>query len=231
MCYNEEKSVLRVGMQAQKLLKKISSPKNEILFVDDGSSDNSPRLIKTFQKKYSNVRFITHPHNMGIGAALRSGYFHSRFENVCVVPADAQFDLNELLPYPRLESKTCLSFYRETRRGYNFFRVLLSRINRIVNRVFLGIRLKDINWVKAYKRETLIQIDLKLKSSLIESEICAKLEFLGYHFIEVPSIYHDRSGGKARGASLKIVIKALLETILLILAVWSFRITKKFQPK
>jgi dolichol-phosphate mannosyltransferase len=227
MCYNEEHSVLHVGVQAQKVLKKISSPKNEILFVDDGSSDDTTRLIKTFQKKHTNVRTVFHPHNMGIGAVLRSGYFHTRFENVCVVPADGQFDLNELLLFPRLKPKTFVSFYREKQRGYSLFRILLSRVNRVVNRIFLGIRLKDINWVKVYKRDSLKPLDLRLKSSLIESEICAKLVFLGHRFIEIPSIYNIRSGGKARGASLKIVIKALLETCLLIWTVWVFRAIKK----
>jgi len=226
MCYNEEKSVLRVGMVAQKTLKKISSLQNEILFVDDGSSDGSPRLIKAFQKKHRNVRAVYHPQNMGIGAALRSGYFHSRFENVCVVPADGQFDLNELIPYPRLEPKTCISFFRKKQRGYSFFRLLLSRVNRLVNHIFLGIRLKDVNWVKVYKREMLLKLDLRLKSSLIESEICAKFGLLRYRFIEIPSIYHDRSGGKARGSSFKIVAKALLETCLLIWTVWVFRVFK-----
>lgn len=227
MCFNEEHSVLHVGVQAQRVLKKISSLKNEVVFVDDGSSDDSTHLIKTFQKKYTNVRAVFHPHNMGIGAALRSGYFNSRFENVCVVPADGQFDLNELIPHPWLELNTCFSFFREKQRGYSFFRILLSRINRVVNRVFLGIQLKDINWVKVYKRDTLKKLDLRLKSSLIESEICAKLGFLGHRFIEIPSIYHIRSGGKARGASLKIVLKALLETCLLIWTVWAFRVSKK----
>lgn len=227
MCYNEENTVVRVGEQAQKVLKKISSPKNEILFVDDGSSDRSPRLIKTFQKKYRNVRTVFHPHNMGIGAALRSGYFHARFENVCMVPADGQFNLNELIPCLRLDEKTFISFYREKQKGYSFFRVLLSRVNKAINRVFLGIRLKDVNWVKVYKRKALLHLDLRLKSSLIESEVCAKLGVLGHQFIEIPSIYHARSGGKARGASLKIVLKALQETCLLIWTVWAFRISKK----
>jgi glycosyltransferase involved in cell wall biosynthesis len=227
MCYNEEDTVVRVGELAQKVLKKISSPKNEILFVDDGSSDHSPSLIKTFQKKHRNVRAVFHPHNMGIGAALRSGYFHSRFENVCVVPADGQFDLGELVHHPRLERGTCLSFCRKKQKGYSFFRILLSRANQTVNRFFLGIRLKDINWVKVYKREALSQLGLRLHSSLIESEICAKLIFLGHRFIEIPSIYHGRSGGQARGASLKIVMMALRETCLLIWTVWSFRISQK----
>ncbi len=226
MCYNEENSILRVGNQALRVLNKISPGKNEILIVDDGSSDASPKIIREFKKMHSNVRAVFHPQNMGIGAALRSGYFHSRFENVCVVPADGQFNLAELISRPRLRPKTFLSFCRKKQQGYSLFRILLSRMNRMVNWWFLGIRLRDVNWVKVYKREELLALNLKLNSSLIESEICAKLGVQGSCPIEIPSVYHERTGGKAKGASLKIVAKALLETSLLIGIVWAFQVEK-----
>jgi glycosyltransferase involved in cell wall biosynthesis len=166
---------------------------------------------------------------MGIGAALRSGYFNSRFENICVIPADGQFDLDELIPYPHLAPKTYISFFRQKQQGYSPFRFFLSRVNRAVNRCFLGIQLQDVNWVKVYKREELLALDLRLKSSLIESEICAKLGVRGNRCVEIPSIYHDRIGGQAKGASLKIVLKALVETCLLIWTVWTFQIRKNPQ--
>jgi dolichol-phosphate mannosyltransferase len=212
-CYNEEAGVRKVYQAIQQVLPKISGKKNEIIIVDDGSQDGSAKIIREIAKKSRNVKAVYHPSNKGIGAALRSGYFAARYENVCAVPADGQFDPKELLPFPIIEEKTFVSFFRERLKGYSLFRKIVSGANRAINRIFLGIKLADVNWVKIYKLKELKKLDLKLQSSLIESEICAKLALRGNRCIETPSIYHPRSGGVPRGASFKMIRKALGETI------------------
>src|SRR5579872_798470 len=198
-CYNEKDSVRQVNEVVQKVLPRISNPRREVLIVDDGSRDGSVRVIQEIAKKYRNVRSIYHPINRGIGEALRSGYQSARYENVCAVPADGQFDVKELLPFKFIEEKTFVSFRRKVQSGYSFFRRLLSATNRLINRVLLGIRMEDVNWVKIYKLRELSQLNLRLRSSLVESEICAKLFRRGNRCLQISSIYHQRTSGRARG--------------------------------
>jgi hypothetical protein len=96
-----------------------------------------------------------------------------------------------------------------------------------VNSIFLNVKLKDVNWVKIYKRKDLISLNLKLKSSLIESEICSKLILNGWRVIEVNSVYLQRRYGVSKGANLKTVLQAAKETLKLIAVIMQFRISGK----
>ena len=89
--------------------------------------------------------------------------------------------------------------------------------------MFIGITLKDVNWTKVYKKKDLDQLDLQLTSSLVESEICAKLLFLGKKVNEVESKYLPRTHGQSKGASAAIVKKALNDTWALISIMRKFK--------
>lgn len=130
--------------------------------------------------------------------------------------ADGQFDLYELLPYAEIQPKTFISFRRVTKPAYSSYRTILSLMNREVNRYFLGLKMKDVNWVKIYKLEELRQINLQMHSSLIETEICAKLLLQSNKLIEVPSSYKTRICGKVKGSSPKEVFRIGIELFKLI---------------
>lgn len=200
----------------------------EVIIVDDGSTDNSHAVIVKLKEKYpDHVKAILNPTNFGIGRTLRAGYENARNENVCAVPADGQFDVNELVPHLDFGAHTIVSFYRKENLHYTSFRNVLSLFNKKVNEWFLGIRMRDVNWVKAYKTSEIKSFEWKVTSSLIESELCAKLIVKGNTVTEVVSQYHPRRAGESKGASLKIVIQALRETLKLVFILRNFRKSTK----
>ncbi|MBN8704153.1 MAG: glycosyltransferase family 2 protein [Bacteroidetes bacterium] len=224
LCYNEESSIKEVVNNAITKFRELSNNNFEIIIVNDGSTDNSAKQIEQLKSDNPNlVNVISHPTNMGIGYGLRSGYFSAQKENVIFIPGDAQYDLNELDSYASFPDKEIICFYRVENTQYSIMRNGLSLINKLLNRFFLGIKLRDVNWVKAYKTKYLKDLDLQLTSSLIESEICAKLILYGIKPIEVRSKYLVRKGGKSKGANLKIVLKALFDVINLIFIVNKFK--------
>ena len=83
----------------------------QILLVDDGSSDDTAKVAAEFAAEQpERLRIITHPHNQGLTAALRSGFFGAHSELVTWIPADGQIALTEL------DKKMCIRDSSQTSR-------------------------------------------------------------------------------------------------------------------
>ncbi|MBK8551329.1 MAG: glycosyltransferase family 2 protein [Ignavibacteria bacterium] len=223
IAYNEEKTIASVIDQVQNFFKKNNISDSEIIVVDDGSDDNTHNIIKDIVNAGSDIKRIRHSENLGIGMALLSGYKNAEKENVMMIPADGQFDIDELSENKNFSVNTYLSFYRKELKDYTFFRKVVTGMNRTFNKYLLNLGIKDVNWVKAYKTSELKSLDLKLESSLLGSEICAKLNVKGTGATEIPSVYHKRSAGTAKGASFKNLIKAVTELLKLTFVIRQFR--------
>jgi len=221
--YNEAGTLRSVIESAEQFFATIGCVRNEIIVVDDGSTDNSREIVRAAAEDFSNIRAFYHPKNLGIGHALRSGYAAVQYENVSAVPGDGQFNLAELVPFASLSQNTFVSFYRVENTIYSRGRNILSYANKRLNAKFLGLEFRDVNWVKIYKRSDLAKLNLRMKSSLVESEICAKLLLGNRRVIESRSVYHPRKAGKSKGASLPVVLQAALETLKLIWTVNLYR--------
>ena len=215
LCYNEVETLEPLVDKLRNVLQQLTST-FEIIIVDDCSTDGSREKAKELQKKYGEIVLVLHEVNKGIGGAERSVYEYARNENVGIIPGDGQFDVNEYLPFTDIPNDHFISFYRKENTSYSLFRNILSLVNKKLNKVFIGINIKDVNWTKILKKIDLDQLDLQLTSSLVESEITAKLLFLGKKVIEVESKYLPRTYGQSKGSSSAIVKKAIKDTWLLI---------------
>lgn len=208
-CYNERESVERVIHSCIETMAGLSD-NYEIILVDDGSTDGSQSLLE----HHKSIRYIRHPQNGGIGAALRTGYQNATKEYVCAVPGDGQFDLTELLAIEPFKFDRFYSFYRPST-DYGVYRQALTSVNKWFNKYILGMDLRDVNWIKVYRKDQLDFVQPELTSSIVESEICCKLMKSGAVPIELPSVYHQRMNGEAKGGKWHTLQKAIREIITL----------------
>ena len=95
-CYNEELTIPIFYDKICKVMDRMSYVEFEMLFVDDGSQDNSLNLMKTLRNSDSRVRYISFSRNFGKEAALYAGLKHARGDYVAVIDVDLQ-DPPELL--------------------------------------------------------------------------------------------------------------------------------------
>lgn len=221
--YNEKGTLQSVVNGAIHFLQSFAN-QYEVIIVDDGSTDGS--LLIAEQLKNENpqtIKVIAHRTNKGIGMALRTGYSAASKEYVCAIPADGQFEIELLKLVEPFSNNTYYSFYRKKTR-YSFYREALSTSNRLLNQHILGIFLRDVNWIKVYRLTQLQKVKPQLTSSIIESEICAKLYKCGALPVEIPSNYLQRTYGVSKGGGIKTILRALSETGKLFWAV------SRFQP-
>lgn len=225
LCFNEAGTIEDVYLKAKSVGSELTD-QLEIILVDDCSTDGSDKIIRKICDADKQVTGIFHQKNLGIGMSIRDVYFNAKNENVVFIPGDGQFDAEELLPYKEFSNREFIAFYRKENQSYSFFRNSLSYINKLVNSIFIGLNLRDVNWVKVYKTHIIHQLDIKAQSSFIESEICAKLSKLNIKALQAESKYIPRVYGESKGASWKIIRKVYIELFKIFVNVQRFNPAK-----
>ncbi len=225
-CYNEEGNIRKTVNNSVQVLEEIASD-YEILLFNDGSTDQTLSILNEIAGKIPKVRVFNHETNKGLGTVLRNGYFEARMENVISIPGDGQFDPEELKKVVPIPQGTIVAFYRKENLTYSFFRNKLSFVHKKLNELLIGLDLKDVNWTIVFKRNAFEALNLRLKSTLIKSEICAKMIYLGYEVREYPSVYHSREHGESKGSSRKIIFQAARDVFKLAYTVLLFKLTNK----
>ncbi|MHC4882594.1 MAG: glycosyltransferase family 2 protein [Planctomycetota bacterium] len=135
----------------------------EILYVDDGSTDNSFSVLTDIQKKSNNVRVIRFRRNFGQTAAMSAGFKYARGKIIIPMDADGQNDPADI---PKLVAKLeegydIVSGWRKERKDNAVTRTLPSRMANWMIGKITGIRLHDYGCtLKAYRAESLKQIRL-----------------------------------------------------------------------
>jgi glycosyltransferase involved in cell wall biosynthesis len=159
--YNEADNLLALFEDLSDVLLGLRQPW-EVLFVDDGSVDESPRVLRELASKDDKIKVLTLRRNFGQTAATMAGIDHASGEVVVVMDGDGQNDPAEI---PALldrlaEGYDVVSGWRRERRDTRF-RVWLSRAANWIISCISGVRLHDYGCsLKAYRREILRSVRL-----------------------------------------------------------------------
>ena len=161
--FNEQESLLELN---KTILEIVLSMKIEfeIIYVDDGSTDNSWNIIKNLTKNSSNLIGIKFLRNFGKSQALYAGFEAAHGEVVITMDADLQDDPNEI---PSLfdkidkENFDLVSGWKKKRFDSIIFKNFPSKIFNWAARKTSGINLNDFNCgIKAYKKAVIKEIKL-----------------------------------------------------------------------
>jgi len=213
--YNEAKNIYELFHSLNGVLEKTNRA-YQIIFVDDGSRDDSLKMLKDLKKKEANLKVIALRRNYGQTAAIDAGIKSSSGKVIITIDGDLQNDPQDI---PNL--------LRELEKGYDvvsgwryqrndsFIRDALSKLAYLLREFILADKVHDSGCtLKAFRRECFDGLNLYGE---MHRFIPAVLAWKGFSIGEVKVSHQARRYGKSK-YSLTRVIKGFLD--LLVLRFW-----------
>ncbi len=199
--YNEEENIIPL-LEAVIPVVSTLTKDFEIIFVDDGSTDNTPYILKQLSK-YNYIKVFTHKKNMGKATALYVGFQKATKDIIVTMDSDLQDD-----------PKDMVALIEQINEGYDFVngakdrkhkgsvREIPSMIYNGMTRAITGTNFKDMNCpFKAYKAS--VAKDLSLYGGM-HRYIPAQVANMGYSYTEVPVKNLPRLHGETKYGSIRI---------------------------
>lgn len=193
---NEKESLNELYQQIKNVVQQLQKS-YEIIFIDDGSSDGSEKVLFDLHERDKNVKIIQFRKNYGKSAALAEGFARVEGDFVITMDADLQDDPNEI---PRLlqkleEGYDLVSGWKKKRYDPLSKRLPSKFFNWFVSKV-AGIRLHDFNCgLKIYRNE--VVKTLKLYGQL-HRFIPMLAHWQGFRVSEIPVQHHPRKYGESK---------------------------------
>lgn len=194
--YNEENTVGKILKEIEKInLKRVEK---EFIVINDGSTDNTERVIKNFTKKFNNIKLINHKNNMGKGKAIRTGFKYATGDVILIQDADLEYspkDIPKLLK-EILEGENVVygSRFKGKIKNMSFSHFIGNRILSLFAKVAFSSPLSDMETCyKMFRKEVIKNINLESNGFEIEAELTYKFLKKGYNIKEIPISYIGRS--------------------------------------
>ena len=194
--YNEEKTILDV-------LKRLSDIKKlghsiEVIVINDGSSDNSEKIIN--ENKHLIDKLISNETNRGKGYSIKKGLESSNGKYIIFQDADLEYDPNDFLKFFKLIEKFNPDLiigsrlnYSDYTRSYNILNKFGNKLITFLFNIIYNTTFTDIYSCYACFKKDLLNINsLKTVGFEQHAEILCKVVKKGKKFYEVPINYNGR---------------------------------------
>ncbi len=202
--FNEQENIETLSSRVLKTMDDYGSS-YELIFVDDGSSDNTAEMLRDLFKKRSDViRVISFNGNYGQYIAILAGFEHVRGETVVTLDADLQ-NLPEEIPdllEKMKEGYDLVGGYRKKRHD-NWFRTYASKTVNWFRAKTTGINMRDHGcMLRAYKRYI---IDEVVKTRETSTFITALAQKFAGNPIDFPVTHQERKAGDSKYNLYKLI--------------------------
>ena len=183
----------------------------EVVVIDDGSVDDSWRVLSELAGRYDFLRAVRHRSRRGIADALRTGYLSSTGQVLVFYPADLQFlpeDIPRLVAPILADQSDMVTGFKEGK----YEKAFVSGIYNKLSRALFHVPVKDLNSVKAYRREIMDALPVRPDWHRYMIVIAAAQ---GFSVSEIPVPLYPRHAGKSKFGLSRIPVG-----VLDMLAVW-----------
>lgn len=177
----------------------------EVIVVDDGSTDATPAVLADLAARFPFMRTLRHRSGRGIADALRSGYLVARGDVLVFYPADLQFLPEDI---PRLAAPVLAGTADMVtgRKQGKYDKALVSSVYNGLSRLLFHVPVRDLNNVKAYRREIM---DMQPARPDWHRYMIVLAAAQGFSVVEIPVPLYPRRAGKSKFGVSRIPVGVL----------------------
>jgi len=183
----------------------------EVIVIDDGSIDDTWSVLETLVEQYPFLRAVRHRARRGIAESLRTGYLHAKGSILVFYPADLQYKPEDIprLVYPIVAGESdMVTGYKQG----EYEKAFVSGVYNRLSRSLFDVPVRDLNSVKAYRREVMDSIPARPDWQRYMIVVAASQ---GFSVSEIPVPLYPRHAGK-----LKFGIGRIPVGVIDMIAVW-----------
>lgn len=206
--YNEAESLPVFLPELISSLKSIKDAQWEIIVVDDGSNDETRRVVSDFFDQYKNIKLISFLRNEGKALALQAGFDMANGDIIITMDADGQDDPAEISRFLEKidQGYDLVSGWKQARKD-SLIKNQTSKIYNFFGNMLLKTKLHDSNsGFKAYKRRVVKSLNIYGE---LHRYIPALAEASGFSVSEIEVSHRKRQHGKTKYGPSRFVKGAL----------------------
>lgn len=194
--FNEKKTIEEILRQLKAL--KMAKVSQEIIIIDDKSTDGTKEILKKIKKKQPQLKIIFHTQNQGKGASVRTGFHQASGDWLLIQDADLEYDPGDIpkLVEPIQKGKAEVVYgsrFTGARRNMLFWHMMGNRFLTFLTNLLYNTTLSDMEvCYKLFTRKALKNVKLKENRFGFDPEITVKILKKGIRIYEVPISYAGR---------------------------------------
>jgi dolichol-phosphate mannosyltransferase len=208
--YNESEGVQQTATALRALLNYVRKTNDvEVIFVNDGSKDNTAELLTTEFKDDPKIRVVSHEVNKGLGAAIRTGFQNANGDVIITTDFDGTYPLSTIpqiiarMAVDNVDIVTASPYHPNGRvEGVPRYRLMFSFGASLLYRLLVNWHIHT--WTalyRAYRRKVVDTISFESNDFLAGTELLVNALQAGYKVSEFPTTLHVRTFGQS---SIKI---------------------------
>lgn len=194
-CYNEEENICLLYERLKNTMDNLKQD-YEIIFVDDGSNDNTQSFIREIKTQANNVELVILGQNYGKDTALGSGFQHAKGRIIVTIDSDLQNYPEDIpLLLDKLKQHDGAIGWRKNRNDH-FLKLISSQIANLLRRNVLNENLHDAGCgLRVFKKECLNELG---PFNLFDLFLMSMLKIKGYNVCEVVVRHAPRKFGESK---------------------------------
>lgn len=216
-CFNEERNIAAVYRNIHDSLIP-GTAICEIIFVNDGSTDDTLKELETICASDHQVRVLSSKRNRGYGFTVRKGLLQAKNEYIFYIDGDRQYDFSD---YKKMLSVLeggidLVGGVRENRQDSGKRKILARIGNALTHSLFRINSIRDVDCgFKGIKREALKKLKLRSRSGLTFSlELYLDALKNGLAIIQVPVGHSHRKHGASKGVNARQYFAAVRDVLI-----------------